>query len=109
MRKLLLIVMLAMPAAPVFADGFVLGAGRWACKDVVGIYENGSPVQQGQLAGWLLGFWTAATFRRDDSFVDTVEAAGGRKIYDASVAECRKAPPETMLYRVAERMIRNTN
>ena len=71
-------------------------------------YEQGSPVQKGQLVGWLLGYWTAATFQRETAFVDIVENVGGEKIYEATIAECRKAPPNTPLFRVADSMIANT-
>ncbi len=108
MKRVFLAIGLMFAAPAALADGFVLGSGRWSCKDVIGAYEQGSPIQKGQLAGWLLGYWTAATFQRSDAFVDIVEKAGGQKIYEATVTECRNAPPDTLLFRVADSMIRNT-
>lgn len=97
-----------LPAMEAGAEGFVLGAGRWSCADAVQAAQQGSPIQKGQLAGWILGYWTSATFQRETGFIDTVEKVGGQKIYEATIAECTAAPPDTPLYRVADSMIRNT-
>ena len=90
------------------ADGYVMGAGRWTCGDLIRINESGTDIEMGQVFGWILGYWSSATFQRETEFIDTVEAAGGAKIAGATIAQCRKAPPETVLYRVADEMIRNT-
>ena len=108
MRKTILAICMIVPGMTALADGFVLGSGRWTCGDVIKVSEQGSPIQKGQLIGWLMGYWSAATFQRETAFVDIVETVGGEKIYTASVDECRKAPPETLLYRVADSMIANT-
>ena len=89
-------------------DGYVMGAGRWTCDDVVRIAETGTGIEKGQLVGWLLGYWSAATFNRETGFVDTVESAGGEGIYNATVAQCRKANAGVPLYRVTREMIHNT-
>jgi hypothetical protein len=98
----------ALVPADALADGYVMGAGRWPCTEVVRVADQGNSSEIGQLAGWLMGFWTAATFTRETGFIDTVEAAGGRKILDATVAECRKAPGSTLLYKLSRSMIDNT-
>ena len=108
MHKIILALGVSIYATAAAADGFVLGSGRWSCGDVIKASEQGSPLQQGQLAGWLLGYWSAATFQRETAFVDIVENVGGQKIYHATIAECRKAPPDTLLFRVADSMIANT-
>lgn len=90
------------------ADGYVLGAGRWTCAEVVRVADGGSQSEVGQMAGWLFGFWSAETFGAETAFIDIVENAGERKILDLSIAECRKAPPETLLFRVTQSIIRNT-
>ncbi|MCP5088263.1 MAG: 5'-methylthioadenosine phosphorylase [Rhodobacteraceae bacterium] len=89
------------------ADGYVMGSGRWSCADAVAVYEGGSPLQKGQLAGWIMGFWSAATFERETKFVDIVESVGAEKITNSTVAECRKAS-EVPVYRVVRSMIENT-
>jgi hypothetical protein len=99
---------LAAPARATEDDGFVMGAGGWSCADVVQIVDGGSESEIGQITGWLLGYWSAATFARETGFVDTVEQVGGRAIFDATVAECRKAPGNTLLYVVTRSMIKNT-
>ena len=108
MRARILALGIGLHGTVAVADGYVLGAGRWSCADVIETHEQGSPIRQGQVVGWLLGYWSAATFQRETRFVDIVEQVGGRKIYEANIAECRKAPPETLLYRVADSMIENT-
>jgi hypothetical protein len=90
-------------------DGYIMGAGRWTCADALNIVQNGSPSQKGQLAGWILGFWSSATLSRETGFVNTVERVGGEKVYTATLTECQKAPGSTLLYRVASEMIKNTN
>lgn len=107
MKKLLLTLALLTPSLAT-AEGYVLGAGRWTCAEVVRISDSGSSSEIGQFAGWLFGFWSAATFSADTSFVDIVENAGGRAIMDATIAECRKASGDTMVFEVAQSMIRNT-
>ena len=97
-----------LAAAPASADGYVLGAGRWTCAEVTEAVDSGNPSRIGQSVGWVFGTWTAATFRRETGFIDTVEQVGGNAIWERTVAECRNAPPETMLYRVVNAMISNT-
>ena len=90
------------------ADGYVMGAGRWTCDEVTGSADNGNASQIGQAAGWVLGYWSAATFQRETRFIDIVEEVGGNVIWEKTVAECRNAPPGTLLYLVANAMISNT-
>lgn len=108
MKKAVLAMCLVLPGTPLFADGFVLGSGRWTCDKAIKAANGGAPIQVGQLAGWILGYWSAATFQREKGFIDIVEKVGGQKIYEATLAECSKAPPATPLYEVADRMIANT-
>lgn len=107
MRLAALLLAFAQPAAAE-GDGFIMGAGRWPCADVIGAVEGDNASRLGQFAGWVLGFWSAATLVRETGFVDTVESAGGQAIFEATVAECRKADPNVLLYTVAKSMIANT-
>jgi len=106
-KHILLLLAFSLPAQA-SADGYVMGAGRWSCKEVIRVYEEGTPSEKGELFGWFMGFWSAATFQRETAFVDIVESAGGNKIADASVVECRRAPADTLLFRVTQSMIENT-
>ena len=90
------------------ADGYVLGAGRWSCAETIEAIDGGDASLVGQAAGWIMGYWSAATFHRETGFIDIVEQVGGRTVYEKTVEECRKAPPETLLYTVADAMISNT-
>ena len=86
MRRLLLAATLALAAGPSLADGFVIGPGRWSCADAVRIWGAEMTPPKGQLAGWILGYWTAESFRREKAFVDRVEAAGGLEVHVAETA-----------------------
>ena len=107
MRHLIAAVVLAGSVAPAWSDGYVMGSGRWTCAQAIQAWE-GKPIDKGQLAGWIMGYWSAATFERETKFVDTVEKVGGLKIVEATLSECRKAPGETLLYKVTRSMIVNT-
>ena len=102
-------VVLAILMSPVFAnaDAYILGSGRWTCGEAVRVFQAGSDLEKGQLAGWILGFWSAATFERDTAFIDTVERAGGIAIANATIERCRGAG-DTPVFRVVQGMIRNT-
>ena len=88
-------------ALPARADGYVMGAGRWSCGEVIAAVDSGNASRMAQAAGWVLGYWSAATFSRETGFIDIVEQVGGQQIYEKTVVECRKAPAETLLYLVA--------
>lgn len=105
-RVLVMMVFVALPAVAA-ADGFIMGAGRWSCGQALQAWQ-GKPIDKGQLAGWILGYWSAATTTRDKGFVDTVERVGGLKIVEATLAECQKAGPDVPLYKVTQGMIVNT-
>lgn len=107
MRTILLAAALAAPL-PALADGYVMGAGRWTCADALAVAKSDDASRVGQLAGWIMGFWSAATFQRESSFVDIVENVGAQKIYEATLTECQKAPGDVPIYKVAESMISNT-
>lgn len=99
---------LALLPLPAAADGFVMGAGRWTCAEALRVGNRGSAAETGQLAGWIAGFWSAASFGREQGFIDTVERVGAEAIFRATLTECAKAAPDTPVYRVAQEMIRNT-
>ena len=107
MKRVLAAAILLAGPAPALADGFMMGSGQWTCGQAIGAW-NGTPIQKGQLAGWIMGYWSAATTARESAFVDTVEKVGGLKIVEATLAECQKAGSEAMLYRVTQGMIANT-
>ena len=108
MKHLALAGLLAVTPLSAMADGFVLGSGRWVCGDVMRISQSGTPIEKGQLYGWIFGYWSAATFDRETRFGDIVENVGAEKIANATFGECGKAPPDTPLYKVVQEIIRNT-
>jgi len=91
-----------------YADGYVMGAGQWTCAEVVRVYDSGTGIEKGQVFGWIMGYWSSATFHRETKFIDTVEKFGGLGISEATVARCRKASPETLLHKLTDDIIRNT-
>lgn len=106
MKKLLVLATLLTPSLA--SAQFVLGSGTTTCADAVNIWENGEPLQVGELAGWVLGFWTRETFERDQAFTDILKTAGGRRIMELTIDECAKAPEDILLYQVTLSIIRNT-
>ncbi len=90
------------------ADSFILGAGRWSCQDLLTANETEDMARVFQAVGWLLGYWSAETNYREKGFVDVVEQAGGRAIFDQTLVECSKAPADIMLFELADSMIENT-
>ncbi|MEO1703279.1 MAG: 5'-methylthioadenosine phosphorylase [Pseudomonadota bacterium] len=90
------------------SEGFNMGAGRWQCGKVIEIAEKRPPAEFGQVVGWVLGSWSMATAVREESFVGIVETVGATKIFEATIGECRKVPPEIMLFRVVNTMIERT-
>ncbi len=107
MKHILAALMLLGPSLA-SAQGYVMGAGRYTCAEVLAINDGGDPSRVGQLAGWILGYWSSDTFRQNKNFVDIVEQAGGLAILELSIEECRKAPPEALLYQVTQSIINNT-
>ena len=107
MKKTIAAAILFASAGMAHADGFMMGSGQYSCERALQAW-NGTPIEKGQLAGWIMGYWSAATTARDTSFVDTVERVGARKIVETTLVECQKAGPDVMLYRVTQSLIRNT-
>ncbi len=75
MRLHILSIITALTLAPMTAqaDGYVMGAGRWTCGDLVRIHDQGTQLEKAQVFSWIMGFWSAATFERETGFVDIVE------------------------------------
>ncbi len=107
MKYISLLLALFLPARTI-AGGYVLGAGHWPCKEVIRAHEEGPPGEKGELFGWFMGLWSAATFQRETGFADIVANAGGNRIAEATVVEYRRAPADTLLFRVTQSMIDNT-
>jgi hypothetical protein len=108
MKPILLSAALLFPSLSQ-ADSYYLGAGRWTCQDLLTANETQDMPKVYQAVGWLLGYWSAETNYRDNSFVDIVEQAGGRAIFEQTLVECNKAPKDTKLYELANSMIGNTD
>ena len=107
MKPLLLSAALLIPSLA-HADSYFLGAGRWTCQDLLTANEAQDMAKVYQAVGWLMGYWSAETNYRDNRFVDIVEQAGGRAIYEQTLVECGKAPKDTLIYELANSMIGNT-
>lgn len=108
MKRLIFALAATLTTGTATADGFVMGAGRWTCEQVLTIAAQAEGSEFEQLAGWLMGFWSHATFERETRFIDIVEDVGGRGIFDTTMGECQRAPGDTQLYIVSRSMIENT-
>lgn len=107
MKPLLLSAALLFPSLAQ-ADTYILGAGRWSCKDLIVANDTDDMAKVFQAVGWIFGYWSAETNYRDNDFVDIVENAGGRAIFNQTLIECRNAPEGTVLYELVNSMIANT-
>ena len=104
----LLLIALGTAATADDDDGFVMGAGQWTCAKALEVEASGTDIENGLLVGWLLGYWSAATFAREEAFVATVKTHGGKAIYDTTMAQCRDADPGVQLYLLTQAIIQNT-
>ena len=107
MKKAIAAAIMVASTGTAQADGFMMGSGQYTCRQAIDAW-NGAPIDKGQLAGWIMGYWSAATTTREKGFVDTVERVGARHVVEVTLTECQKAGPEAMLYRVTQALIRNT-
>ena len=107
MKKSLAAAVLVFSAGAAQADGYMMGSGQYNCRQALDAW-NGPAIEKGQLAGWIMGYWSAATTARESTFVDTVERVGARNIVETTLRACQKAGPDVMLYRVTQALIRDT-
>lgn len=107
MKKIALAFLLLTPSIS-HADGYILGVGRWSCADVVEAAQNGSPIQRGQLVGWILGYWSAITTTKPTEFIDIVERVGAETVYTETVKACQDSDPDVMLFQATQNIIKNT-
>ena len=87
------------------ADGYVIGAGRWTCERALSA-SVGRALDKGQVYGWIFGAISQQTFAGDTKFVDTIEQIGGARVAEIVFDECRKAAPDTELYKVVDKVVR---
>lgn len=74
------------------ADSYLMGVGQWTCTRMIDTFTNGAPVEKGQAAGWILGFWSAATAYEAPAFTAQLEEVGGARVVQATIRECRNNP-----------------
>ncbi len=104
MKSFLLAAVLLAPL-PAFADGFIMGAGRWTCAKVVEVADGEHLGDYFQMGGWIFGFWSRETIDQDSAFIDKIENIGGTKIFDFTVDACRNADPEMLLFQLTQKII----
>jgi hypothetical protein len=74
------------------ADSYLMGVGQWTCTRMIDTFTDGAPVEKGQAAGWILGFWSAATSYEGDAFTARVQKVGGEQVMQATIRECSNNP-----------------
>jgi len=89
MRSLVLPAALALAPLPLWADQYYMGAGSWTCDQFVQRIDSGDGGLTAQAAGFVMGFWSAATLNNGDAFTDLVEQTGGRAIFEATYKACQ--------------------
>ncbi len=90
------------------ADGFILGSGSWTCGQALATVQNGTPLDRGQLIGWIMGFWTAASFEQEDGLAQVLAQSGGQTVANLTINECRQQPANAPIYLVTQGLIENT-
>ncbi len=96
----------AFMASPALASSYVMGYGGNSCGEIIKLVESSNKDATGQIAGWILGYWSAATaFAGDQAFTDKVKDAGARKIVELTLGQCRKTDPATPLMVVTHQTI----
>lgn len=90
------------------ADGFILGSGSWTCGQALATVQNGTPLDRGQLIGWIMGFWTAASFEKEDGLPQVLAQSGGQTVANLTINECRQQPANAPIYLVTQGLIENT-
>lgn len=93
--------------APTFAQGYVMGTGRWTCERARAAFVTQNATDQAQVAGWILGYWSHASLGQNEAFIAQMEKAGGVKIVEITLAECQNNP-NAMLYQVADAIFQNS-
>ena len=109
MRSAIFAAALACTPLTAQADDYqVFGYGNNTCESVIAAMQSEDPLQRGQVVGWILGFWSAASATRDAEFRKTMAEAGARQALDATLAQCEKNP-QAQLVAVTVQLIRATN
>jgi len=99
----------ALLASPAGASSFVMGYGGNSCGEILKLIESGDKQQTGQIVGWILGYWSAATaLVSDQGFTDKVKTAGAKKILGVTLEQCRQVDPATPLIVVTNKIVKAT-
>ena len=111
MKKIKFVLLLALTQGVAMqaqaAKGFAMGYGGNTCASVIEVVNSGDGEQIGQVAGWILGYWTAISFQSDQVFVDKLKQAGPNKIVEVTLQQCEKADPNTPLVAVTHQTIQS--
>ena len=91
------------------ANGFPMGYGGNTCGEVIEVMKSGDAAQIGQVAGWILGYWSAISFQRDQAFIDKLKEAGAENVVQVTLAQCEQADPNTPLVVVTHQTIQGVN
>lgn len=108
MRRLIITAAtLVATTLPALSEAYVMGSGRWTCERARAAFLTDNAADKGQVAGWILGYWSKSSFDQDTGFLDQLQEVGGIKIVDITLAECQKNP-NAMLFQVTEAILQNT-
>ncbi|QDC08942.1 hypothetical protein FHY55_06655 [Oceanicola sp. D3] len=106
-RTILAAALCVATTAPAFAEAFMMGTGRWTCERARAAFVTQNISDQGQVAGWILGYWSHASIGQPTAFLDKMQEVGGGKIVEITLAECQKNP-NAMLFQVTEAIVQNS-
>lgn len=106
-RTILAAALCVATTAPAFSEAYMMGTGRWTCERARAAFVTQNVTDQGQVAGWILGYWSHASIEKPTPFLDKMQEVGGTKIVEITLAECQKNP-NAMLYQVTEAILQNS-
>lgn len=106
-RTILAAALCVATTAPAFAEAFMMGTGRWTCERARAAFVTQNVTDQGQVAGWILGYWSHASIDKPTPFLDKMQEVGGTRIVELTLAECQNNP-NAMLFQVTEAILKNS-
>ncbi|MCO6383085.1 MAG: hypothetical protein JXQ91_14430 [Vannielia sp.] len=106
-RTILAAALCLATTAPALSEAFMMGTGRWTCERARAAFVTQNVTDQGQVAGWILGYWSHASIDTPKAFLDKMQEVGPGKIVDITLAECQKNP-NAMLFQVTEAILQNS-
>ncbi|SIN80410.1 HdeA/HdeB family chaperone [Vannielia litorea] len=106
-RTILAAALCAASTAPALSEAYMMGTGQWTCERARAAFVTENVTDQGQVAGWILGYWSHASIDAPKALLDKMQEVGPAKIIDITLAQCQ-ASPNARLFQVTEAIFQNS-